>query len=236
MESRKELVKQLIDHHSADKSVLGVIQVGSTAKGYDDKHSDIDLEFVVTRTRYDSLTRMSQKFIHTKRYDLIFTTLDKLQKTEYSEVDEDHWFYKDCSVLLDRTGKLKRILKKITRYNMDSRMSRLKRHYLGYWENTLGSMSCFKHKNNPGARVYVAFAIHELLRLLFNLNCRWTPKIQWVFKEIHLLQKKPASLESRIVSILEEPDPDKLSKLWDDTAFLLREEGYTWVDHPEEIM
>jgi hypothetical protein len=85
-------------------------------------------------------------------------------------------------------------------------------------------------------RIYAALAVQELIRLLFNLNCQWSPRLQWAFRELPLLEKKPADLKAQVESILQNPDSDKLTKLWNDTASLLREESYTWVDHPEEIM
>ena len=236
MEPRKDLVNKLLNQYNIDDSVLGVILVGSAGKGYQDEYSDIDLEVVVTENQYDTLEKNSQKIIHTKNYDLTFTTINKLQQVKESERDEDHWRYRDCPVLLDKTDRLKGILRKMTRYNMNSRLDRLKRYYLGYWENSLNAMGCLRHKNDWGARIYAALAMQELIRLLFNFNYHWAPKVQWAFREIHLLQRKPINLESQIVSILTKPNLKKLSTLWDETAKLLREEKHVWVDHPEEIL
>lgn len=236
MESRRERVKKLLDRYVADDSVLGVILVGSVGKGYEDEKSDIDLEVVVTEEKYSVLEKNAQKFIHTEEYDLVFTTIDKLQQVKKSERDEDHWWYQDCPVLLDKTDKLEEILEEVTNYDTDSRLDRLKRYYLGYWQNSLYSMGCLRHKNNWSARIYAAISMRELIRLLFNLNYRWAPKLQWSSKEIPLLKKKPVDLESQIESILVEPDSDKFSKLWKETARLLSEEKYVWVNHPEEIL
>ena len=236
MGSREELINKLLGDYYSDDSVLGVIQVGSTAKGYDDEASDVDFEVIVTEEKYALIEKSFQKFIHTDTYDLVFTTMDRLESLINSEIDEDHWKYKNSIIKLDRTGKLKDILGKITRYDKDSRAARLKRYYLGYWNHTLDSFSCPKHKNDWGVRIYSAFALQDLIRLLFNLNYQWSPRLLWASKEFHLLEKKPADLDLQIRGILENPDSDKLSKLWSDTAALLREEGFGWVDHPEGIM
>jgi hypothetical protein len=37
-------------------------------------------------------------------------------------------------------------------------------------------------------------------------------------------------------NILKQPETDKLSRLWNQTAKLLRKEKYSWVDHPEELL
>ena len=50
------------------------------------------------------------------------TTINKLQKVKESEKDEDHWWYKDCPVLLDKTEKLAGILKQISKYDKTSRL------------------------------------------------------------------------------------------------------------------
>lgn len=224
-----------------DELVLAVVQVGSTAKGYDDEHSDVDLEVVVTdekarALKYDSLAVNSQKIIHTEKYDLIFTTIDKLRQLKDSNKDEEHWNYQNSIILFDRTRTLQEILNEITQYDETSRIDRLTRYYCDYWENTLSSLSCIEHGNHWGARIYTALAIQDLIRLLFNFNHLWTPKLQWAFKEIHLLQAKPKNLQKQLESVLKQPERGKLSRLWNQTAELLREERHSWVDHPEELL
>jgi predicted nucleotidyltransferase len=236
MKPREELINKLLEDYYTDDSVLGVIQVGSTAKGYHDESSDVDFEVIVTEEKYAQIEKSYKKFIHTDRYDLIFTTIGRLENLVNSEIDEDHWKYKNSIIRLDRTRRLKDILGEITRYDRDSRTARLKRYYLGYWNHTLSFFSCLKHKNNWGMRIYATLAVQDLIRLLFNLNYQWSPRLQWAFREFDLLEKKPADLDLQIRGVLENPDSDKLSGLWDDTAALLREEGFSWVDHPEEIM
>jgi predicted nucleotidyltransferase len=236
LDERKELMKKLLNQYIVDESVLGVILIGSFGKGYQDEHSDIDLEVIVTENRYNEFEKNAQRIIHTEDYDIGFTTIDKLQRIKESEKDVEHWRYKDCPILHDKTGKLAEILKEITRYDEDSRMERLKRYYLGYWENTLYSMGCLRRKNILSARIYAAIAIQELIWLLFNLNYRWAPKLQWAFKELPLLQKTPINFEAQIESIIVKPDAEKQSKLWNETAQLLRQEKYDWVDHPETIL
>lgn len=236
MNRRRELIERLLKRYGTDESVLGVILVGSAGKGYEDEESDVDLEIVVTEDKYRILERKGQKVIHVEKYDLIFTTMSRLQQAEASERDEDHWWYIDCPVLLDKTGRLERTLEEIARYHADSRLNRLKRYYLGYWQNSLCSMGCLRHENEMGARIYAALAAQALIRLLFNVNYRWAPKIQWAFKEVRQLKRRPGNLESKIEGVLEKPDCKKLSKLWEETAELLREEKYTWVDEPEQIL
>ena len=236
MESRKKLVEKLLDTYRTDEAVFGIIQVGSTVKGYDDEFSDVDLVLVVTEEKYVMLEKNFQKIVHTEEYDLKFTTADMLRDIKNSKNDEDHWGFQDSIVLFDKTNTLEEALREITSYDTGSRLERLKRYYLGYWENTLNSLSCLEHNNRGAARIYAAIAIQELIRLLFNLNERWAPRTQWALKEISFLHRKPANLESQIQSILEEPDSEKISGLWNQTAELLRRERYTFVDHPEEIL
>ncbi len=236
MDKHEKLLKRLLGRYADDESVLGAVLVGSVGKGYGDERSDLDLEVVVTENRYNLLVKKGQKFVHTNEYDLIFTTMNDLQKARESKKDEDHWWCKDCPVLLDKTGKLDDYLREIGSYDADSRLDRLKKYYIGYWENSLRAMACLRHENEWVGRIYTALAMRDLIRLLFNFNYRWAPKIQWVSKEIPSLEKKPVDLESRIERNLVKPDHQKLSTLWDETAELLREEGYTWVDRPEEIM
>lgn len=213
MESREELLNKLLLDYCAESSDLAAIQVGSTAKGYDDESSDVDLKVIVTEEKYVDIEKNFQTFLHTDRYDLIFKTIARLRKTVNSEIDEDHWNYQDAIVLLDKTGRVDRILKNIVQYDSGSREARLKRFYLAYWNNTLGSYSCLRHKNVWGSKIYAAQAVHELIRLLLSINYRWSPRLQWAFRELPLLEKKPKNLETQIRSILEKPDSNNLGKL-----------------------
>lgn len=70
MKSCKELIDRLLSDYGTDTQVLGIIQVGSVAKGYADEHSDVDIEIVVTEDKYAELARNSQKTIHTEKYDI----------------------------------------------------------------------------------------------------------------------------------------------------------------------
>ena len=236
VDTHEELVERLLEHYSADESVLGIILVGSAGKGYDDEESDIDLEIIVAEDKYNALEKKTQRFIHAEDYDLVFTTIAKLQQFRESKKDEDHWRYQGCPVLLDKTGKLDGILKEIEKYDLDSRLERLKRYYLGYWQNSLHSVGCVRHENKWGAKIYAALAMRDLIRLLFNLNYRWAPELQWAFKEIHSLKGKPPNLEPKIQDFLARPDSEKFSRLWEETAKMLREENHPWVDQPELIL
>jgi hypothetical protein len=236
VESRKELINRLLVEYGTDEQVLGMIQVGSTVKGYDDEHSDVDLELLVAESRYAELSKESRKIIHTEQYDLIFNTISKLQQTKDSEIDEDHWNYQNSIVLLDKTHTIQKALNEIIRYDEASRISRLKRYFSAYWGNTLSSWSSIEHGNNCGARIYTALAVQELIRLLFNFNHLWSPKLQWAFKEIRLLKDKPKNLEMQLESLLRQPETCKLSRLWNQTTNLLRKEKYSWADHPEELL
>jgi len=236
MEPRRELIREMLDKYSADELVLAVVQVGSTAKGHDDEHSDVDLEVVVTEDKYAELAKNFQKIIHTERYDLIFTTISKLRQVWDSDVDEDHWEYQNSIVLLDKTHTLQGILDEITRYDEASRIDRLKRYYRAYWEDTLSSWSCIEHGNDVGARIYAALAVQELIRLLFNFNHLWAPRLQWAFKEIPMLQAGPEKLQTQLDSILKQPETGKLSRVWNQTVKLLQKEKYSWLDHPEELL
>lgn len=236
LETRKELINRLLNDYGTDTQVLGIIQVGSIVKGYADKHSDVDLEIVVTEDKYTELERNSQKIVHTEKYDLRFTTAIKLRRIRDSDADEYHWDYQKSIVLLDKTRNLQKILNQIITYDEGSRIDRLKRHYKEYWGNTLDAFSCLEHENQWGSKIYAALSIQELIRVLFNFNHRWSPRLQWAFREIQTLQKKPKKLETQLQNILNKPETSKLSRLWNQTATLLREEKCTWIDHPEELL
>jgi len=94
----------------------------------------------------------------------------------------------------------------------------------------------YLNQNDCGARIYTALAVQALIQLLFNYNHLWAPRIQWVFKEIRQLQKKPVAFEERLEIVLRQPDTHKLSELWSQTTRLLQKEKYSWIDHPEELL
>jgi predicted nucleotidyltransferase len=195
MESRKDLISKLLNKYGTDEQALGVVQVGSTVKGYADEHSDLDLEVVVTQEKYSDLSRHSKKIIHTEKYDLIFTTTEKLCEIKNSKKDEDHWNFHDSIVLLDKTGVLQKVLNEIIEYDEASRVDRLKQYYGAYWENSLSSWSCLEHGNHWGTRIYVALSAQELIRLLFNFNHHWAPKCSGLLRRFDCFGKSQRDLQ-----------------------------------------
>lgn len=233
---REDIVQELSCQGQRDEHILGVILVGSVPKGHADERSDVDVEYLVKEQRYIELARHGKRMIHTKDYDIIHTTLDQLKEAGESKKDEDHWRYKNCRVLLDKIGVLDQILEGVVQYDEDSRPGRLEKYYLGFWGNMLGAISCIERKKSWESKIYIAHSIDNLIGLIFNLNHLWAPELKWASKEFDLLEKKPEHLEERITDLTSAPDVPMMTRLWREIADLLREEGFTWVDHPEHIL
>ena len=232
---RETVIDDLCSQAEGDESVLAVVLVGSVPKDYDDQRSDIDVELVVTPRRYEELVKEGRRIIHSEGYDIIHTTLASIKEAKESGKDEAHWPYVGCRVLFDKTGALPSVLEEVARYDDDTRVERLKEHYLGYWGNMLGAISCVRRDRIWEARIYTALSMNSLVRLVFNLNGFWAPEIKWASEELTHLDRKPDRFEARIGEILADPDIPKISGLWEDVARLLRNERYAWVDHPEQI-
>lgn len=85
MDSRKKLVEKLLDTYRGDGAVLGIIQVGSTAKGYDDKYSDVDLVLVVTEDKYAMLEKNFKKSFTLKSTSEIHNDRNASQHQEFQK-------------------------------------------------------------------------------------------------------------------------------------------------------
>jgi len=232
----KTIIADLCSQAERNKSVLAAVLIGSVPKEYDDQASDIDLELVVTPRRYHQLVEQGRRVIHTEKYDIIHTTLARIKTARESGKDEAHWPYVGCRVLFDKTGIVPDLLGEVSRYDHGTRVQRLKDHYLGYWGNMLGAISCVRRDKIWEAKIYAALSVGSLVRLVFNLNGLWAPEIKWASEELRHLGRKPDRFEARIKEMLADPDIPKISTLWKEVARLLRDEGYTWVDHPEQIL
>jgi len=232
---RETIIRDLSNKAEDDESILAAVLIGSVPKEYDDQRSDTDLELVVTPQRYEELVKEGRRMIHSEGYDIIHTTLAHIKEAKESGKDEAHWPYVGCRVLFDKTGTLRGVLEEVARYDDDTRVERLKEHYLGYWGNMLGAISCVRRDRIWEARIYTALSMNSLVRLVFNLNGFWAPEIKWASEELTHLDRKPDRFEARIGEILADPDIPKISGLWEDVARLLRNERYAWVDHPEQI-
>jgi hypothetical protein len=183
-----------------------------------------------------SLARGKRVFIHEEDYDLMFTTIDHLQELQNSYNDVDHWEYLNCEIIFDKTSGLEELISRISKYDEKSRVNRLQRYYLEYWENTLASIKCYKHKNLWGNKIHAALAMNALISLIFNINHKWAPKIQWVLKEISFLQNKPEEFEAKIEKILSESNPELQRELWKEVTDYLNKEDYSWVNNPDELI
>lgn len=176
---KEAIIHDLSRQAESDESVLAVVLVGSVPKKHDDEESDIDLELVVTPQRYEELAEAGRRIIHTEEYDIIHTTLARIKEAKDSGRNEAHWPYVGCRVLFDKTGTLPSILEEVASYDDGTRIERLKEHYLGYWGNMLGAISCIRRGKVWEAKIYGALSMDSLIRLVFNLNHAWAPETKW---------------------------------------------------------
>ena len=80
MNSNEKLLHSLINRYERDKNTIGIIMIGSQAKGYQNNHSDIDLEIVVTTDKFNEIKKEAQHYIHTEEYDLIFKSIAEIKE------------------------------------------------------------------------------------------------------------------------------------------------------------
>ena len=232
----KERIDKIIEKYGQNDTILGVILIGSRGKGYQTNNSDIDLELVVTEQKFIELRDKGQHYIHTENYDIIYKSLKELEKCKKSDIDQDHWEYKNCPIISDRTGKLSLLISEIGIYDYSRRLERLKKYYYEFWFEITGAISCLRSKNMFCRRIHASQAVKSFLSLIYNINNEWTPRLKWILKELPLLEKKPPDLEEKIYSVVSEPTEAKLKELWKIIAVYLREESFSWVDQPEFLL
>lgn len=232
----KERINKIMEKYAQDDAVLGVILIGSHGKGYQTDNSDIDLELIVTEQKFIELKDKGQHYIHTENYDIIYKSLKELERFKMSNIDQDHWEYKNCPIIFDKTGKLTLLINEIEIYDYPKRLERLKKYYYEFWIEMTGAISCLRSKNMFCGRIHTSQAAKAFLSLIYNINNEWTPRLKWILKELPLLEKTPPDLEKKIYSVVLEPTEIKLRELWKLISFYLREENFLWVDQPELLL
>jgi len=115
----RERINAIIEKYDQDDTVLGVLLIGSRGKGYHTNSSDIDLELIVTEQKFTELKDKGQHYIHAEDYDIIYKSFTELEKCKESNIDQDHWEYKNCPVISDKTGKLTLLMSEIESFNSE---------------------------------------------------------------------------------------------------------------------
>ena len=231
-----EKIYQILQEYNQNDEVLGAIVIGSLGKGYQTEKSDIDLELIVTDQKFFALKGKGEHYIHTKEYDIIYKSYKELERCKKSENDKDHWKYKDCPVISDKTGGLDKIVKEIGVYDHSTRINRLKKYYCEFWTEMTAAISCLRSSNMFCGRIHTTQAITAFLSLLYNINSQWAPRLKWTIRELEILEKKPSGLIKKLNSVIEQPTEDKIIELWNNITSYLREEKYQWIDRPETLL
>ena len=191
----------------AEKDVLGVVVVGSSARGYTDQFSDRDLEVIVEDDAYRGI----DLGLRIQRIDndemLLVPKSDWLSKANSSR-DIDHWPYERCKILHDPVGLIERELPQIVQMPPSIRDSRVQLHLFEFEFECVRMPTLLARGDELNCRSSASFVVHALTSTLFVAAHRWPPSPHWLTEELESLSSSPHPWKDWCLSLLQLPSKD----------------------------
>lgn len=216
-----DIARSIADQISEDPRVVGVMFLGGLVRGFSDEYSDIDI-VVITQRRDWRLKReleglgRSAGQAASVDVDLEVHSLmdfDRLEKTDWRR-----WDYRHSITVLDRGGKVGRIVTKFVKVPDSYWVDRIVKswmHFQWYGVRTDGIKTIAEmwiERGDPESAHYcLNYSIELLMDLLYALNREFVPAPKWRPFVLRDLPWKPKGLDEAldhalVVKSLDEED------------------------------
>lgn len=218
---------------AADTSVLGVLHVGSKARGYVDELSDDDLEVVLTPKAYARLGKLDcfeyrfggPRGARRQVYDAHYISPAVLARKARSPHDLDHWPYEQAVVLHDRDGSVARSVHRVRRMAPGFRERRLLHASVDAWLAVARARKMERRGGPPVAkRLVIARGAKAVARLIYGLDWRWVPFDYSLESELRGLGDSTGAAKTLVHAVARD-SAELLGEALDRLEDRLREEG-----------
>jgi len=221
-----------LDEWRQDPDVLGVVLVGSKARGHQDELSDDDLEVLLTDEAFSAIPPAECHALliegegATRRiiYDAQLASRSGLEAKADSPFDLDHWPYERAPVLFDRDGRTQQAVAAAARMAPDFRRRRLAHGTIDAWVAGHRARKTLKRKFNAAATALVGRGVRGLSRIVFALESRWVPLDHWLERELATLDDD-SQVTGLMLTALRESSPDPIIEALEKLEDRLFDEG-----------
>jgi hypothetical protein len=224
-----EEFERLLEDAKENLGILGLFLTGSRGKGFENAYSDYDAMLIVA----DNAKATLEKTYKDTEIDLTVFTLDELKNyaTWGSPEAWDRYDFAHTKILVDKTGTLPDILKEKGSIPPEKQKEFIEWWIDGYVNGVFRSVKCIRNGNSLGAHLHAANSMNDLLTLVFALNGRHRPFLDYVEKEMqtHPLEHLPWSADvftAKIRKVLESADLSAQQELLKGMEVMGRDMGY----------
>jgi hypothetical protein len=229
MATPQDQFQRLLREAHDDARIVGLVLTGSRGKGFGNEASDYDVMMVVAPEALPAFSAQCEAAQNDESWqgiDWWVTSLAEveMQASAWSEplaweiLCNERYSLADVSVLVDKTGQLRRLLDETGFIPAEHRLP-VVRTALGAYTNSLyRSLKCLRNRNRLGARLEAADAIGHALTAIFALEGRHRPYYGYLARELaaHPLAQFPlpaADLLALIETILDSADASAQQRL-----------------------
>lgn len=224
--------RERVAEWAADPDVVGVLWVGSKARGHGDAYSDDDLEVFLTPEACaridpaDAFVMEADPVAQPPRliFDAHRTSLEAMEAKLHSPFDIHHWPFEMAPVLFDRDGRVAKAVRAAAVMPVAFRQARLLHGALDVALAIARARKTELRGLKAASRLLVARGAKALVRVLFALEGRWAPLDHWLEPELASLGD-PAGAVPFLLEALLQGQPEALQEALTRLQPLLEAEG-----------
>jgi len=220
---QQKAIEFITEKFKQDDSILALLVSGSIPHGFNDEHSDVDLNIIVSVDDYEKRYKENQltywesaeEFYKGGYFDGKFITFDYLTLVAERGSEPTRFALHDVIIAFDKTGLVADHIKKIGIYDT-----------VNIKENTIRFLSqvdiwawyCGEAmKKND--RYLLDLSVSKLIlfsaRLILLENKKFFPYHKWLFKVLESCENKPEELLPVMNRLLEDKTPNNIRGLYE---------------------
>lgn len=219
------VAKEFVEEIAQFKEVEGVVLLGGAAKGFADRHSDIDVVVFINEKDFDKVPRGERQY---KGYDLDTIVLYyPSAKSKWWNM-ERRWAYSSAKILYDPKGKIEMLLEEKIKFPKGEKRAILVEEIfflawygINYKEGAWRGYDFFRKPefwvdrgDVESAHYILNKALDMVLDILYIANDQLIPDEKWKFHFVHSLPWLPADFETKLreATLIKSMDPEDFKR------------------------
>lgn len=222
--------EKILNDARENPDILGLILVGSRGKGFENEYSDYDLVMIA---KPEAVETLEQAYDGAKDIDITIYSLSSFK--EHASWDSpdawDRYNYAHVQVLVQKTDELTALIEEKGHIPEDKQKQVVEWWIDAYLNGLYRSVKCIRNNNEFGAHLAASTSMVDLLNLVFALNGRHRPFLDYVEKELekYPLEKlpwTPTVFIDKVQNVLTNADLSTQQELAHGIEALVRDMGY----------
>lgn len=191
IEEFRHLADTLVSKIASFDGVAGIVLIGGLARGFADRHSDLDTVVLLSRKDKALREKIRKVGAHLQKLtsidmDVEVHFLDDLKKLEWGEMTR--WDFSHAQIVYDISGQIKKLLRRKLRVNERFWRERIVVYgeYLKWYccppKEDMGTMTetWIERGDLASAHFCLNYSIDLIVRMIFALNKEFLPPPKWM--------------------------------------------------------